>query len=133
MTSFIRARLSDSVLSFATLLFSGGTLLCCALPILLVSLGLGAGVVYMTNAFPWLVLLSHYKIWTFIISGAFLALTAWVIYRPGRSCPTDPELARLCMKADRWNRRVFWVTVMVYGIGFFAAYLWLPLREVFGG
>ena len=129
---FARARLSDTLLSFATLLFSGGTLLCCALPILLVSLGLGAGVVYMTNAFPWLVVLSHYKIWTFIISGAFLLLTAWVIYRPGRSCPTDPELARLCMKADRWNRWVFWLTVGVYGVGFFAAYVWLPLRQAFG-
>lgn len=129
---FLRARLSDSVLSFATLLFSGGTLLCCALPILLVSLGLGAGVVYLTNTFPWLVVLSRHKIWTFAISGAFLLLTAWVIYRPGRSCPADPELARLCMKADRWNRRVLWLTVGVYGVGFFAAYLWLPLRQAFG-
>src|SRR5579863_9644694 len=119
---FLRTRLGDSLLSFATLLFSGGTLLCCALPILLVSLGLGAGVVYMTNTFPWLVTLSHYKIWTFTISGAFLALTAWVIYRPGRACPTDPELARLCRKADRWNRWVFWLTVGVYCVGFFAAY-----------
>ena len=129
---FARARLTDTLLSFATLLFSGGTLLCCALPILLVSLGLGAGVVYLTNAFPWLVVLSRHKIWTFMISGAFLLLTAWVIYRPGRSCPADPELARLCMKADRWNRRVLWLTVGVYGVGFFAAYLWLPLRQAFG-
>ncbi|HSC47476.1 MAG TPA: hypothetical protein VLG68_05275 [Gammaproteobacteria bacterium] len=129
---FARARLPDTLLSFATLLFSSGTLLCCALPLLLVSLGLGAGVVYLTNALPWLVVLSHYKVWTFIISGLFLLLTAWVIYRPGRSCPADPELARLCMKSDRWNRVVLWLTVGIYGVGVFAAYLWLPLRQAFG-
>ena len=127
-----RARPVDSLLSYATLIFSGGTLICCALPILLVSVGLGAGVAYMTNAFPWLVLFSKYKLWTFSIAGGYLALTAWMIYRPGRSCPTDPELARLCQQADRWNRVVLWIAVGVYGLGFFAAFLWWPLRQWLG-
>lgn len=129
---FPRDRRTDTLLSLATLLFSGGTLLCCALPILLVSLGLGAGVAYMTSSFPWLVVLSHYKLWTFLISGAYLLVTGWLIYRPGRSCPTDPELARLCLKADRLNRVVLWIAMGVYALGFFAAYLWLPLQQALG-
>lgn len=127
-----RERLPDTILSFATLLFSGGTLICCTLPILLVSLGLGASVAYITHALPWLVVLSRHKIWIFAIAGAYLLATGWVIYRPGRSCPTDPELARLCQRADRLNRIVLWLAVGVYSIGFFMAYLWLPLRIALG-
>ena len=124
-----RTRLTDTLLSFATLLFSGGTLICCALPILLVSVGLGAGVAYLTNAFPWLTLFSRHKAWTFAISAAYLLLTAWMIYRPGRSCPTDPELAHVCQRADRLNRIVLWVAAGVYALGFFFAFLWFPLRQ----
>ena len=129
---FIRTRPTDTLLSFATLFFSGGTLICCALPILLVSVGLGAGVAYMTNTFPWLVALSRYKHWTFAVAGIYLVFTTWLIHRPGRSCPTDPELARLCQRADRLNRIVLWVAVSVYAVGFFFAFLWFPLRQWLG-
>lgn len=128
----LRARPLDSVLSVATLLFSGSTLICCALPILLVSLGFGASVAYLTHSFPWLVALSRHKVWIFAGAAIYLALTGWLIYRPGRSCPTDPELARLCQRADRLNRIVLWVAVAVYALGFFMAYLWLPLRMALG-
>jgi mercuric ion transport protein len=129
---FASARRTDTLLSLATLLFSGGTLICCALPILLVSLGLGAGVAYLTSAWPWLTVFSRYKVWTFVISGAYLLLTGWMIYRPGRSCPADPELARLCQQADRWNRGLLWVAAGLFSLGFFAAYLWLPLQQMLG-
>ena len=129
----LRARPTDTLLSFATLLFSGSTLICCALPILLVSLGFGAGVAYLTNAFPWIVVFGQHKAWTFSIVGAYLLLTAWMIYRPGRACPTDPELARLCQQADRLNRVVLWMAIGVYALGFFAAYLWYPLQQWLGG
>lgn len=129
---FLRSRPTDTLLSFATLLFSGSTLVCCALPILLVSLGFGAGVAYLTNAMPWLVVFGQHKVWTFSIVGAYLLLTGWTIYRPGRACPTDPELARLCQRADRLNRIVLWTAVAIYALGFFAAFLWYPLEQMLG-
>jgi len=79
----VRERLSDSAASLLTLLFSGGTLLCCALPILLITLGLSGAVVFLTNSFPWLVTLSHHKVWIFIGAGIYLLMIAWLIYRPG--------------------------------------------------
>ena len=128
----LTVRPKDSVASLVTLLFASSTLLCCALPILLVTVGLGATVASITSALPWLVALGRFKIWTFMLSGAVLASTGWLIYRPGRSCPADPELAALCMRADRWNRIIFWAAVVLYTIGFFAAYLLLPLRQFIG-
>lgn len=129
----LKTRPKDSLASVVTLLLSGGTLICCALPILLVSLGLGTAVAFLTSSFPWLVAFSRFKPWTFAISGAVLLLTAWLIYRPGRTCPADPELARLCQRADRWNRGVFWFAATIYAIGFFFAYLLLPLHRLLGG
>lgn len=108
---------------------SMGTLLCCALPILFVSLGLGAVVASTVTALPWLVPLSAHKIWIFIASALLLLLSGWLMYRPGRACPTDPELARLCERAQFWNRRIYWVSVGIWMIGFFFAYLFLPLQN----
>jgi hypothetical protein len=115
-------------LAWLTLFASTGTLVCCALPMALVTLGMGATVAALTSGFPLLVTLSQHKLWIFAISGALLALSGWLLFRPGRSCPADPELSRLCNRAQVWNRRVYWASVAVWGIGFFAAYLALPLR-----
>ena len=58
--------------SFASLFTSVGTLLCCALPSLLVLLGLGATVASFLSAAPWLVALSHHKRVVFAVSGALI-------------------------------------------------------------
>ena len=107
---------------------SSGTLVCCALPITLVTLGMGATVASMTSAFPFLVTLSEHKVWVFAISALFLLLGGVALFRPGRQCPADPALAAACERAQRWGRRIWWLSVALFGIGFFAAFLALPLR-----
>src|SRR5258705_4344550 len=62
-------------LSYLSLFTSVGTLLCCALPSLLVLLGLGASVASMLSSVPWLVKLSQHKQWTFSVSGILIALS----------------------------------------------------------
>ena len=111
-----------------TLFTTTGTLICCALPIILVTLGLGTAVVAMTSTFPFLITLTKHKIWVFAFSGLMLAVSGWLMYRPGRACPTDPQLGQACNRAQRWNRRIYWISVTIWGIGFFAAYLLLPIR-----
>ena len=125
-------RTTETAIGLGTLLLSAGTLVCCALPILLVSLGLGASVAALTSAAPWLVALSAHKSWVFTASGLAIAAGAFFLYRPGRSCPTDPRLAALCARADRWNRVVLAIAAAIWVIGFAAAYLWLPVRRWLG-
>ncbi len=103
------------------------TLLCCALPIMLVALGFGAVSAAMFSNFPFLVTLAHHKLWLFSGSALLLALAAWALYRPGRACPTDPVLVAQCESADRWNRRLFIIAAGLWVVGFTAAYLSLPL------
>ncbi len=112
---------------------SSTTLVCCALPILLVSLGLGAASASLFASVPFLVTLAQYKTWVFAASGIVLAVTAWLLYRPGRVCPADPELADQCNKAHRWNLRFFWAASLMWLVGFAAAYLVLPVYLWIGG
>lgn len=117
-----------SRLGWLGLFTSLGTLLCCALPILLVTMGFGAVVATVTSQSPWLVTLVEQKLWMFSISGGLLALSAWVIWAQRKTCPADPDLALYCQQAKRWNLRLFWVALTIWTVGFFAAYLALPLR-----
>ena len=124
----MRAESQEKRLTWLALFASTGTLVCCALPIALVTLGFGATVAALSSNVPFLVTLTLHKAWVFSASGALLAISGWLIFRPGRTCPTDSELSALCDQTQGWNRRSFWVSVVIWGIGFFTAYLALPLR-----
>jgi mercuric ion transport protein len=121
---------SSSLLSYFSLFTSVGTLLCCALPSLLVLAGLGASVASTLSALPWLVTLSRHKQWTFAISGVLIALSFWNIYyiAPGlkaRACaPGEPSA---CEDASKFSKVLLWVSAAIYAIGFFSAYLLGPI------
>ena len=115
-------------LTWFTLFTTTSTLVCCALPIIFVTLGLGATVAAMTSALPFLVILSQYKIWVFGFSGFMLLISGWLMFRPDRHCPTDKKLGEACTSVFKWNKRIYWFSVVIWCIGFFAAFLALPLR-----
>lgn len=125
----LSGRWTEASVGVGALVLASGTLLCCALPILLVTLGMGATVGALVSAAPWLVALSQHKGWMFAISAAGLVAAGFFLYRPGRTCPTEPRLARLCAIADRWNRRVLALAGVLWVVGAFSAYLLLPLRQ----
>ena len=104
-----------------------GTLVCCALPITLVALGMGATMASLVSSVPFLVTLSQYKVAVFTVSGMLIGASGWLLYRSGRECPADPELAAMCERTQKWNRRVWWTSVGLWCIGFYAAFLALPL------
>lgn len=120
--------LKQTGLSWLTLFASSGTLICCALPIILVTLGMGATVAALTSNFPLLITIALHKTWVFAGSGTLLLVSGWLMYRPGQACPTDSEFSRICEQSQVWNRRIFWTSVVLWGVGFFAAFLALPLR-----
>lgn len=122
----------QSYLRWGTLFITSGTLLCCALPIVLVSMGFGAIVASLNFNVPGLLFLAEYKLWTLSLSALLLLFLAWVIWRPNQSCPADPELAAHCQTAKRWNQRVFWLSSIIWCIGFFFSVLLLPLRIYVG-
>jgi len=105
------------------------TLLCCALPILLVSLGMGsvAAAIY-GKYFPFLRWFGFHENLTFGFTAFILLIAGWTLYRSGRTCPSEPALAALCNKAHNWNVTFYWGSVVIWCIGFVAAYV-LPFLQ----
>jgi len=111
-----------------TLFISSSTLLCCALPILLVSLGFGAAMASLNYNIPALVFIAEHQFWMLILSAGFLLFLARFIWKSQQSCPADPELAKYCQITKHWNKRVFWLSIAIWCIGFFFSVLLQPLR-----
>ena len=61
---------------------SSTTLICGALPIVLVSLGLGAVSASWFSNLPFLVIVAQYKTLLFILSGGVLAIAAYLVFKP---------------------------------------------------
>jgi hypothetical protein len=98
---------------------------------LLVSVGLGAVSAALFSTVPFLEALAQHKLWLFTGSALLLAANGWALFRPGRACPADPVLAAQCERATRWNRGVFAVSAAIWGAGFTAAYLSVPLLGLY--
>jgi hypothetical protein len=106
---------------------TSGTLVCCALPVLLVTLGMGVVVSGLVGNFPFLVMLTHYKLELFAVSAGLMGLSGWLMYRQGRTCPNDPVLGVLCERLQTRSRLLYWLSIALWAVGFFASYLLLPI------
>ena len=120
----------SSFLSYLSLFTSVGTLLCCALPSLLVLVGLGATVASTLSALPWLVALSRHKSWTFAISGTMIAASFVYTYYVGprlRARACDPQNPEACEVASRFSKVVLWLSAALFLAGFFVAFFLGPM------
>jgi len=120
----------SAALSYFSLFTSLSTLLCCALPSLLVLFGLGASVASMLSFFPWLVTLSRHKDLTFSVSGVLIAVsfvnTYYVVPRL-RKAECSPDNPNACADASRLSRVLIWVSAVIYAVGFFVAFVLGPI------
>ena len=70
--------MNKSYLRWLTLFATSGTLLCCALSILLVSMGFGAVVASLNYNLPGLMFFAEHKMWTLSLLALLLLFLAWV-------------------------------------------------------
>jgi hypothetical protein len=120
----------SALLTYFSLFTSLSTLLCCALPSLLVLFGFGASVAAALSFVPWLVTLSRHKQWTFLASGVLIALSFVNTYyfaprvRSAECSPDDPSA---CRDSSAVSKAILWVSAGIYVIGVFVAYLLGPI------
>jgi hypothetical protein len=107
-----------------SLFTSAGTLVCCALPALFVSLGMGATLAGLTSNFPAIVWLSQYKIWVFGIAALMIILAGVMMFRArNMPCPSDPKQAKTCTLLRKASWWIWGVSVVAYIIGSFFAFI----------
>jgi mercuric ion transport protein len=116
-----------ALLNYFSLFSSFSTLICCALPSVLVLLGMGTAVASLLSAAPWLVSLSRHKIWTFSIAGTLIACSFVMTYaiaprlRQGGACEANDPTT--CGEVSKLSRSLLWASALIYAGGFFVAYL----------
>src|SRR5271154_3063252 len=122
-----------ALLNYFSLFSSFSTLVCCALPSVLVLLGMGTAVASLLSASPWLVSLSTHKIWTFSIAGVLIAMSFVMTYliaprlREGEICDADDPTT--CGEVSKISRVILWGSALIWSCGFFVAYLLGPILE----
>ena len=123
-----------TLLNYFALFSSFSTLICCALPSVLILLGMGPTVASLLSAAPWLVSLSRHKIWTFSIGGVLIALSFVMTYltvprlRQGKACDAD-DPTTTCGEVSKISRVILWGSAFIWSCGFFVAYLLGPILE----
>ncbi|MEJ0085270.1 MAG: hypothetical protein WDO72_06290 [Pseudomonadota bacterium] len=115
--------------AFGTLLATSGTLLCCVLPAVLVSIGAGAALVGLVSTFPQLVWLSEHKGLVFGGAGALLVVSGIMIWRArALPCPIEPAAARSCTRLRRLSAVIYLFAVVCFVIGAGFAFVLPALR-----
>ena len=135
--TFSSARRSGA-LSYLSLFGSVGTLLCCALPSVLVLLGLGATLASFLSIAPWLATVSRHKVWVFAASGLLIGVNFFYVYvlaprlqMRAEACP--PDAPEHCETVGRASKFVLWLSAALYLAGFFSAFVLGPLLFKWAG
>lgn len=118
-----------SVLPATLALFTSvSTLICCALPALLVSVGMGAVMAGLIETVPGITWMGANKPIVFTVAGLVLAASGvWQWHARSLPCPVDPAKAMACTRLRRISWVLWWIGVAAFAVGgffaFFATYL----------
>lgn len=111
-------------MSFFSLFGSVSTLLCCALPVTLVSIGMGATFASLTSTFPQIIWLTGNKDYLFVITGVLLFLSFMMMkYSENQTCPIDIDQRAACQTSKGISNKLYWFTVIIYFIGILFSYI----------
>jgi hypothetical protein len=111
-------------LAAGTVLATSTTLVCCVLPVALVTLGAGSVLASLVSALPQLVWLSENKGAVFGIAGLSLAGSGIALWNARRlPCPSDVGLAARCAARRQWSVRLYVAALVSFALGGTFAYL----------
>ncbi|MEL6688439.1 MAG: hypothetical protein AAFP97_12570 [Pseudomonadota bacterium] len=119
----MRLILRETAAPALALFASVSTLLCCALPALLITIGAGAVMAGLVSNVPGYVWLTERKIELFVIAGVLLAGATWARWATRNApCPADPKQAKMCSRMRKVGGVILWLAVAAYLIGGFFAF-----------
>ena len=117
--------------SLASLFASSSTLVCCAIPAFLVTIGAGAALSSLVSIFPQVVWLSEHKEALFGFAGLMMIGSGTLQWRNRSApCPIDPALRDACLKTRKTASTAYAASVVLYFIGGWFAFIQPWLSEV---
>lgn len=113
----------DTAAPVLALFGSTATLVCCALPALFVTLGMGAVVAGLVSAVPQITWLSENKPIVFGVSGLLIVLAGTLQWRARNApCPTEPAAARACRMLRTTSVVILAISAVAWCVGTFFAF-----------
>ena len=117
--------------SLVSLFASSSTLVCCAIPALLVALGAGAALSSLVSIFPQVIFLSEHKAELFGFAGLMMIGSGALQWRNRSApCPVDPALRDACLTTRKIAGNLYASSVVLYLIGGWFAFVQPWLGEV---
>ena len=112
------------IIDFFLLFSSTSTLMCCALPALLVSIGAGSTMAFLSGYIPGFIWLSQNKVYLFIFSGIMLVIGGVLqVKSRNRDCPLDGSRSVLCQASRSRSEYIYFISLIIYSIGGFFAFV----------
>lgn len=119
--SAVKTAQKANILSLFT---SGSTLICCALPATMVAIGSAATLTSLVSHFPQLIWISEHKALVFSLAGAMLAIAGYLQWQVRNApCPADLSLAAVCTKTRKNALMIYWISVAIFSLGAFFAFV----------
>jgi len=113
----------ETIVPMFSLFLSTGTLVCCAIPAMFATLGMGAALANLVTEFPQLIWLSKMKFEVFSFAGVMLLIAGIMLYRArNMPCPVDPKQARACKLLRRISIGIYAFSVVIFLTGAFFAF-----------
>lgn len=110
--------------ALASLFATSSTLVCCAIPALLVALGAGAALSSLVAVFPQIVWLSEHKLLVFGFALVMMLASGVLQWRNRHApCPVDPALRQACLRTRRWSLRLYLGSVLLFLTGSWFAFV----------
>ncbi|OUX41282.1 MAG: hypothetical protein CBE21_05730 [Proteobacteria bacterium TMED261] len=107
--------MNDKSANLLSLFASSSTLICCALPAAFILIGAGASFATLINLFPFLPILSKYKVLISLVAFILISVGGYTHYKTYRMpCPTDPELGRACLQTRKRSRYLYYFSVFLF-------------------
>lgn len=113
--SWWKFNMFDRSANLISLFASSSTLICCALPAVFIVIGAGATFASIISIFPFLVVISKYKVSITLVSLLILVFAGYINYRTYYlPCPADPELGRICLQTRKRSRSIYYFSVILF-------------------
>ena len=122
--SWWKFNMFDRSANLISLFASSSTLICCALPAVFIVIGAGATFASIISIFPFLVVISKYKVSITLVSLLILVFAGYINYRTYYlPCPADPELGRICLQTRKRSRSIYYFSVIIFTFATIFTYL----------
>ena len=122
--SWWKFNMFDRSANFISLFASSSTLICCALPSVFIVIGAGATFASIISIFPFLIVISKYKVSITLVSLLILVFAGYINYRTYYlPCPADPELGRICLQTRKRSRSIYYFSVILFTFATIFTYL----------